>query len=50
LPLQTWYGLYAPKGTPAATINKLATALQEAALKDGNVVSRFSQLSTEPVS
>jgi tripartite-type tricarboxylate transporter receptor subunit TctC len=47
--ITTWYGLYAPKGTPAAAIDKLSTALQ-AALKDGNVVSRFAQLSMEPVS
>ena len=46
--ITTWYGLYAPKGTPAAAIDKLATALQ-AALKDNNVVTRFAQLSMEPV-
>jgi tripartite-type tricarboxylate transporter receptor subunit TctC len=46
--ITTWYGLYAPKGTPAAAIDKLATALQ-AALKDSNVVTRFAQLSMEPV-
>jgi tripartite-type tricarboxylate transporter receptor subunit TctC len=46
--ITTWYGLYAPKGTPAAAIDKLATALQ-AALKDDNVVARFAALSMEPV-
>jgi tripartite-type tricarboxylate transporter receptor subunit TctC len=46
--ITTWYGLYAPKGTPAAAIDKLSTALQ-AALKDSNVVTRFAQLSMEPV-
>lgn len=46
--ITTWYGLYAPKGTPAAAIDKLSTALQ-AALKDTNVVTRFAQLSMEPV-
>jgi tripartite-type tricarboxylate transporter receptor subunit TctC len=46
--ITTWYGLYAPKGTPSAAIDKLATALQ-AALKDSNVVTRFAQLSMEPV-
>jgi tripartite-type tricarboxylate transporter receptor subunit TctC len=46
--ITTWYGLYAPKGTPAAVIDKLASALQ-AALKDNNVVTRFGQLSMEPV-
>jgi tripartite-type tricarboxylate transporter receptor subunit TctC len=43
-----WHGLYAPKGTPKAAIDKLAAALQ-AALKDPNVVQRFSELGTEPV-
>lgn len=46
--ITTWYGLYAPKGTPSAAINALATALQ-AALKDSNVVTRFGELSMEPV-
>lgn len=46
--ITTWYGLYAPKGTPKAAIDKLASALQ-AALKDGNVVARFATLSMEPV-
>lgn len=46
--ITTWYGLYAPKGTPTAAIDKLAGALQTA-LKDSNVISRFAQLSMEPV-
>ena len=46
--ITTWYGLYAPKGTPAAAVDKLAAALQ-VALRDDNVVSRFAQLSMEPV-
>jgi len=46
--ITTWYGLYAPKGTPEAAIDKLAAALQ-AALKDSNVVARFAPLSMEPV-
>lgn len=44
-----WHGLYAPKGTPKAAIDKLVPALQ-AALKDPNVVQRFQELGTEPVS
>jgi len=44
-----WHGLYAPKGTPKAAIDKLVPALQ-AALKDANVVQRFQELGTEPVS
>lgn len=47
--ITTWYGLYAPKGTPAAAIDKLAAALQ-GALRDDNVKTRFAQLSMEPVS
>jgi tripartite-type tricarboxylate transporter receptor subunit TctC len=47
--ITTWYGLYAPKGTPAAAIDKLAAALQ-GALQDENVKTRFAQLSMEPVS
>jgi tripartite-type tricarboxylate transporter receptor subunit TctC len=46
--ITTWYGLYAPRGTPASAIDKLAGALQ-AALRDGNVVSRFAQFTMEPV-
>jgi tripartite-type tricarboxylate transporter receptor subunit TctC len=46
--ITTWYGLYAPKGTPPASVDKLASALQ-AALKDSNVIARFAQLSMEPV-
>jgi tripartite-type tricarboxylate transporter receptor subunit TctC len=47
--ITTWYGLYAPRGTPAAAIDKLVAALQ-AALKDPTVVSRFAELSMVPVS
>jgi len=43
-----WHGIWAPKGTPKAVIDKLATALQ-AALKDPNVVAKFAELGTEPV-
>jgi tripartite-type tricarboxylate transporter receptor subunit TctC len=43
-----WHGLYAPKGTPQAVVDKLAGALQ-AALKDPKVVQRFADLGTEPV-
>lgn len=46
--ITTWYGLYAPKGTPAAAIDRIATALR-VALNDSNVVARFAQLSMEPV-
>jgi tripartite-type tricarboxylate transporter receptor subunit TctC len=43
-----WHGLYAPKGTPKPTIDKLASALQ-VALKDATVKQRFADLGTEPV-
>lgn len=43
-----WHGLYAPKGTPKAALDKLNAALQ-AALKDPEVIKRFEGLGTEPV-
>lgn len=47
--VSTWYGLYAPRGTPKPAIERLASALQ-GALQDSSLVSRFSELSMEPVS
>lgn len=44
----TWYGLYAPRGTPKPAINLLVDALQTA-LKDPALVSRFAELSMAPV-
>ncbi len=41
-----WHGLYAPKGTPKAAIDKLSAALQEA-LKDDTVKKRFADLGAE---
>lgn len=43
-----WHGIYAPKGTPKAAIDKLSAALQHA-LKDPAVAERFAGLGTEPV-
>jgi len=43
-----WHGLYAPRGTSKAVVEKLAAALQEA-LKDNLVRTRFAELGTEPV-
>ena len=43
-----WHGLYAPKGTPKAVVDKLAQALQ-AAVKDPLVKTRLAELGTEPV-
>jgi tripartite-type tricarboxylate transporter receptor subunit TctC len=43
-----WHGLYAPKGTPRAVIERLTAALQQA-LHDPLVKTRFAELGTEPV-
>jgi tripartite-type tricarboxylate transporter receptor subunit TctC len=44
-----WHGLYAPKGTPKAVVDRLVDALQYA-LKDSTVKTRLAELGTEPVS
>jgi tripartite-type tricarboxylate transporter receptor subunit TctC len=44
-----WHGLYAPKGTPAAALERLTKSLQ-VALKDPTVVERFAELGTVPSS
>jgi len=44
----TWYGLYAPRGTPKPVITALVAALQTA-LKDPALVGRFAELSMAPV-
>lgn len=44
----TWYGLYAPRGTPKPVVDRLVSALQTA-LKDPALVSRFAELSMAPV-
>lgn len=46
--VSVWHGLYAPKGTPKAVIDKLINSLH-VALKDDNVKQRFAELGTEPV-
>lgn len=46
--LSVWHGLWAPKGTPSAIVQKLSTALK-AALKEPDVIKRFNDISTEPV-
>ena len=43
-----WHGIYAPKGTPDAIIQKLSKTLQEA-LRDPDLVKRFNDINTEPV-
>ncbi len=47
--LAVWHGLFAPKGTPPAVVQKLNAALQ-AALKDPDLVKRFNDISTDPMS
>ena len=44
-----WHGIWAPKGTPKPIIDKLVAALQ-AALRDPNIITKFAELGTEPVS
>jgi len=48
LDVTSWYGLYAPRNTPKPVIDKIGAALK-IALKDPNVISRFAELSMEPV-
>ena len=43
-----WHGVYAPKGTPKATLDTLVHALQES-LKDAELKSNLAKLGTEPV-
>lgn len=44
----TWYGLYAPRGTPKPVVDQLVGALQ-AALNDPALINRFGELSMSPV-
>ena len=47
--VSAWHGIYAPKGTPDAIVQKLSATLQ-AALKDPDLVKRFNDINTDPVS
>ena len=47
LQVAIWHGFYAPKGTPAATIERASAALR-AALRDEKVISRFAELGLAP--
>ncbi|MEP9353907.1 tripartite tricarboxylate transporter substrate-binding protein [Xanthobacter sp. KR7-65] len=42
-----WHGVYAPKGTPKAVVDKLNAAI-DTALNDPKVIARFADLGTEP--
>jgi tripartite-type tricarboxylate transporter receptor subunit TctC len=46
--MSVWHGLWVPKGTPEAVVDKLEGALGTA-LKDPKVVERFADLGTVPV-
>jgi tripartite-type tricarboxylate transporter receptor subunit TctC len=46
LDISVWYGLWAPKGTPADIIAKLSAATM-AALADAGVRQRFGELGLE---
>jgi tripartite-type tricarboxylate transporter receptor subunit TctC len=43
----TWYGFFAPAGTPAATVARLANAIG-AAIKDPAIAKRFVEMGLEP--
>ncbi|MPN37836.1 hypothetical protein SDC9_185357 [bioreactor metagenome] len=44
----TWYGLWAPKGTPADVVTRLAQAAQEA-LKKPEIIAQYHRMGAEPV-
>jgi len=46
--IDTWWGLAAPKGTPAEAVHRLNQAFTDA-LKDEQTQTRFKQLLAEPV-
>ncbi len=46
--VKVWHGIYAPKGTPAAAVDRFGAALR-AALKDPTVVQRMAELGAEIV-
>ncbi|MCO4862661.1 tripartite tricarboxylate transporter substrate binding protein [Cupriavidus sp. WGlv3] len=46
--ISTWYGLWAPRGTPAAVVKKLATHAA-AALKRPDVRQQYADMGAEPV-
>jgi hypothetical protein len=47
--LGVWHGVFAPKGTPPAIVDKLSAALK-GALKDPDLVKRSHEINTEPMS
>ncbi|MCC7283292.1 MAG: tripartite tricarboxylate transporter substrate binding protein BugD [Acetobacteraceae bacterium] len=47
LQIAIWHGFYAPKGTPAAIIERASAALRTA-LRDDKVIARFAELGLTP--
>jgi tripartite-type tricarboxylate transporter receptor subunit TctC len=43
-----WHGVFAPKGTPSAIVQRLSVALK-AALTDPDLVKRFNDINTDPM-
>lgn len=46
--ISTWYGYWAPKGTPADIVARLAASAQQA-LKNPKVIETYSKMGAEPV-
>ena len=46
--IATWYGYWAPKGTPVAIVDKLSQAAATA-LKKPNVIEQYAAMGAEPV-
>jgi len=46
--IATWYGYWAPKGTPAAIVEKLSAAASQA-LKKQSVIEQYAGMGAEPV-
>ena len=46
--LVTWYGVFAPAGTPAAIVNRLNGEIAKV-LKDGDIQKRFGDQGLEPI-
>ncbi len=46
--IATWYGYWAPKGTPSAIVEKLAAAASQA-LKKQSVIEQYAGMGAEPV-
>jgi tripartite-type tricarboxylate transporter receptor subunit TctC len=45
---QSWYGVWAPKGTPAEIVQRINALMQET-MRDPDIVARLTQQVLEPV-